>query len=170
EHAGHARQPRREDESLEVLASGDGVGEDHQEARVPFHRPADVADQDQRPAAEPWTPTVQPHQLPARTDGVSRCSAQVDPAALGRPQTARLTLGHPPRRLFEQAPDLLGLLPGHLVEVLVAEELLRAVAAGAGWNRAGVLLAVHLRAAQAKGAGPGLGTLRRHRKGSAAAG
>src|SRR4029077_9442334 len=66
EHAGHARQPRREDESLEVLASGDGVGEDHQEARVPFHRPADVADQDQRPAAEPWTPTVQPHHLPDR--------------------------------------------------------------------------------------------------------
>src|SRR5450759_3616030 len=74
------------------------------------------------------------------------------------------------RRLLEEAPYLLCLLPGHLLEVLVPQQFLGAIAARARGHRGGVLLAVHLRAAEAERVRPRLGPLRGHRQRAAASG
>src|SRR5581483_4337825 len=122
-------QPRRENERLEVLPARDRVGEDHEQARVALHRAAHVAKQDQRTPAHPGPPSEQRHDLPAGMDRLSRRAAKVEPSRARRAQSSRPALRDPPRSLLEQPAHLLRLLPRHVLEVLVAQQLLRAVTA-----------------------------------------
>src|ERR1700693_6022748 len=132
------RDPReacRKHKRLEVFAASDRVGEDHQEPRVALHRTAHVADEHQRPSAYSWTAMKQTHHLAARPNRVASGAAQVKAPGMRRPQASGLALGHAPRRGLEQLAYLLGLLPGHLLEVLVPQQLLRAIAARACGHR-----------------------------------
>src|SRR6266851_4950607 len=126
---GDAREASREHEGFEILAARYGVRKDHEQARVALHRAAHVTDQDERPPAQPRPAPEQPHELAAGTNCVPGGSPQVDRARPRRTQASRAAFGHTPGRLLEQAPDLLGLLPGHRIEVLLAQKLLGAVSA-----------------------------------------
>src|SRR5207237_9088944 len=123
-------------------------------------RAAEVTEKDGRPGPPPRLGPKKGHQLAAGADRVPRRAAQVDAARARGTQPARAPLGHPPRRLLEQAPHLLGLRPCHLVEILVPKKLLRAVAARARRELGRVLLPVHLRGVEAKGIRPDLRPLR----------
>src|SRR6266851_1811418 len=137
-------QPGREDEGLEVFAARDRVREDHQHARVTLHRAADIAHKHERPPPQPRALVEQTHELAAGTDRVPGRPPQVDCARPRRAKPAGLAFGDTPRRLRKQALDLLGLLPRHRVEVLVAKQLLGGVAARGLRHGARFLLAVHL--------------------------
>src|SRR5260370_4414878 len=124
-----AGEPGREYESLDVLAPTHCVREHHQDARIAFHRAADVAHEDDWPPAQPRALVEEAHELAAGTDRVPGRPAQIDSARPRRAKPARLAFLHPPWRLRQHAPDLLGLLPRHRVEVLVAPHLLGGAAA-----------------------------------------
>ncbi len=167
---GDARQSRGEDESLEVFAPRDRVSEDHEQSRVALHRAAHVADEDQRPSSHTRLTTEESHELTARADRMAGRTPQVDPAHARRAQAPGPPFRHPPGRLLQQAPDLLGLGPGHLLEVFVAEQLLGAVAARAGWKIGRVLLAAHLGGIQSQRVSPQLRALGRKRQRATATG
>src|SRR5712691_9385661 len=97
QQARDAREPRRENEGLEVLAPRHRVGKDHQQPRVALHRSADVADEHQRPAPHRRTPPEELDQLAARPDRMPRRAAEVDTSRACRAHAASAPLGHAPR-------------------------------------------------------------------------
>src|SRR5467141_1459189 len=70
--ASDAREPRRENERLEVLAARHRVSKDHQQPGVALHRSADVADEHQRPTPHRRTPPEELDELAARPDRMPR--------------------------------------------------------------------------------------------------
>src|SRR5579884_996452 len=170
QHARDACEAGGEHEGLDVLAAGHGVGEDQEQPRVALHGAADVAEQHQRATAQARPAVQQPHQLPAGADGLPGRAPEVHLAMSRRPQPARAALGHPPGRLLEQPLHLLRLLPGEVLEVLLAEQLLGAVARAAGGGSLLLRLARDLGLVHAQGLQPGPGPLRGQGKGAGAAG
>src|SRR5260370_3212081 len=164
-----AGEPGREYESLDVLAATDCVREHHQDARIAFHRAADVAYEDYWPPAQPRALVEEAHELATGTDRVPGRPAEIDSARPRRAKAARLAFRDPPWRLRQQAPDLLGLLPRHRVEVLVAQQLLGGVAARRLGHCARFMLPIHLRGVHAARIRPGIRTLRCHRQPARAA-
>src|SRR5579884_2044818 len=168
--AQHAGEPGGEHEGLDVLTTRHRVGEDQEQAGVALHGAAHVAEQHQGAAPQAGAAVQQPHQLPAGADGLPGRAPEVHLAVPRRTQPARAPLGHSPGCLLEQPLHLLHLLPGEVLEVLLAEQLLGAVARAAGRHPLLLRGAGGLRLVQAQGLEPGPGPLRGQGKGTGAAG
>ncbi len=127
---GNAGQACAEHEGLDFHSGepmGQGMDEVQQHARVWLHRTTDVAQNHQRSLAQDAGAVRQGQQLAAVAQIIAHHVPQIEPAVPAPAITPRAALSHPPLEGSHGPPGGLRFLPRHLAEVLLANQLNRAV-------------------------------------------